>query len=626
MIPKLKEDEWGFAVLLAAGAVLAAVIPALAGLRNTPPGAAYLGYQFNTDDHMVYAAWMRQAMDGHLLMDNRFTTDPQPGLTINIYFFVLGLLAKVLGIALAANLARLVFGFGFVILLLQLIRRLDVTNYARKLALALAVFGGGIGFLVWQSFGREIVTKGSDPVSQAIAGGLSHLLNGRLPTDVWQPEGFVFPSMLTNGLFMVSLCLIVTIFTAVLSAREGWTRVAYGAGAALILMNIHSYDMLLIGLVLLGLVAMEAARRTLTFGWILRSAVIVAGAVPSAIWFLYVLANDPVFRSRAATETYSPDFMQVLCGYLPMIVLGFVALVARPAAGQAERRRRYGGAYIAAAVFVSLALASRSYTQGYLLGAPAWALCFVLMLVALALLADENPTWNLIASWALIGSIALYFPGLFQRKLAMGLAVPWAILAAIAIAYLCRNSERYARNLATTLVIVLFSASSMLWFIREKNFIVWNVSSTTVQPVYLNPDVVHILNALNAIGGRKVVVAPPGRPNPTEDPDTHAPQPDSFGTPVVPDLNPIVSGMTGSYTYAGHWSETPDYIQKRNELAELYFGEETPQQRADELRRIGANYMIAPVPEAFPGAGLFDFSRLGKVLVDGNQFRLIQLS
>src|ERR1022692_4113879 len=64
-----------------------------------PAGTVFLGYPGNTDDHMVYAAWMRQAMAGHFLFDNRFATDAQPGLTIHVYFFLLGQLARVTGIA-----------------------------------------------------------------------------------------------------------------------------------------------------------------------------------------------------------------------------------------------------------------------------------------------------------------------------------------------------------------------------------------------------------------------------------------------------------------------------------------------------------------------------------------------
>jgi hypothetical protein len=611
-------SERRFVILLAAGAGIAAALPAIWGYFHTPPGGQYLGYQYNTDDHMVYAAWMRQAMDGHLLMDNRFTTDAQPGLTIHLYFFVLGLLAKLLGIGLVANAARIGFSVGFVFLLHRFVSRLDANLFARKLAMALAVFGGGLGFLVWHSFGLEIV-RPAPPV-------LSGLMLGRLPTDVWQPEGFVFSSMLTNGLFMVSLCLIVTIFLSVLTSQRGWGRVAIGAGASLVLMNIHSYDVLLVGIVLLGLLAMQLFRRAMTVGWFARAAAVMAGAVLPSVWFIYVLSQDPVFRSRAETETYSPNFRQVLFGYLPLMILGFVALLARSSATSAERKRRIAGAILAALVFVVFTVAAKYAGSDYFLSPSTWCLAFAAMTVALMLLADENPAWNIVASWALLGIVALYFPGLFQRKLAMGLAIPWAILAALAIAYWAKNQENSTRNLATALIVLVCSASSFRWLVREFDFIRWNVSSTAEQPVYLSSDAVRIVAALNALPGKKVVVAPPGVHSVQIDPGTGGPLVDSFGTPIVPDLNSIVSGLTGSYTYAGHWSETPQYNERRGEMSRLFYNRaELPQERLDELHRIGAQYVIAPVPEAFPELFPFDFKDAGKVVVDGTQFRLVKV-
>src|SRR5476649_2030918 len=105
-----------FLICLVAVTVLFAALPYVMGVVSTPSGGTYLGYQYNTDDHMVYSAWMRQAMDGRFLMDNRFTTDVQPSLTINVYFFILGLLAKATGLALASTLSRLFFSGLFIVL------------------------------------------------------------------------------------------------------------------------------------------------------------------------------------------------------------------------------------------------------------------------------------------------------------------------------------------------------------------------------------------------------------------------------------------------------------------------------------------------------------------------------
>ena len=45
----------------AVAAVFASMLPWLIGMVAKPNGGTYLGYQYNTDDQMVYSAWIRQS-------------------------------------------------------------------------------------------------------------------------------------------------------------------------------------------------------------------------------------------------------------------------------------------------------------------------------------------------------------------------------------------------------------------------------------------------------------------------------------------------------------------------------------------------------------------------------------
>jgi arabinosyltransferase C len=611
-----------FTLLLAGGAGLFALLPVLFALMAAPPGSVLLGYPYNADDHMVYAAWMRQAMDGRFLFDNRFTTEVQPGLTLHVYYLVLGWVARVTGILWAVTLARVGFTVLFVILLSRFVSRLNLDPFIHKLGLSLVVVGGGIGFTVWHTFGQEIVRPAPE--------FLRTLMLGRLPTDVWQPEGFVLPSLLTNSLFMVSLCLIVYVLDAFLEAESSWKPVLPGAVAFGVLMNIHSYDVLLVALVMVGFLAMAFSAGTVRGAWVARALAIGAGALPAALWFVYVLRNDPVFQSRAATETFSPNFRQVFFGYLPMMLLAIAGLFLQPKDVD-ERGKKLMGAGLFTVLIAGMFLAAVNHPGGYFMDPTTWVLVFLLTLGALYLMADKSPAMNLIVAWAVIGVVAIYFPALFQRKLAMGLGIPWALLAAFGIAALLRNQERSARNLATVLVIVVFSATSLRWLVRDVQLIQNNVSNTTVHPVYLSPDMVRIVEYLNrrpvpGAEGRVVVVAMPGQPAAILDPQSGQPLVDERATPLVPDLNPIVSGLTGAYTYAGHWSETPDYNQRRGKLDRMFLGDVSAEERRAILTDTNASHVIAPVPEAFPGSNLFDFQVFGSVVVEGRQFRLIQVS
>jgi arabinosyltransferase C len=607
-----------YALALVVGVAFLCVTPALLGRLG---GEGYLGLQYNTDDHMVYAAWMRQAMEGRFFFDNRFTIDPQPGLTVHVYFFVLGLIARVLGIVATMTLARATLSGLFVWLAYGLICRLTPQIFVRKLALTLTVFGAGAGFLVWHNFGVAIVKPVPPP--------LGTVMFGRLPIDVWQPEAFVFPSMLTNGLFMAALCLIVVAFRAVLDAKESRRAVPLGFCAFALLANIHSYDVAMMGLVLIAFLLAGLVRKQVGWSWFLRGAGIAAGAIGPALWIAHVLHADPVFRSRAATETFSPPFSQVFWGIPFLIALAIAGLWLQSGNRAPVPRTRAMGAALACILVLAMYVGSIHAGNGYWMSPATWAVAYLAMIATLCLIWCEDLTANLLWAWALVGLVAIYFPALFQRKMAMGLAVPWALLASLGLAAVIARLDRGSRNLVTVLAILLISGSSFDWLVRERAFAAHDESSTTLHPAYLSADARHIVDYLNEYASihptdKIVVVAMPGIRGQSD-------QIDGFAPPVMPDLNPILSGLTGVYTYAGHWSETPDYGSRRNDLMAFYVpalittGKSTDPR--EFLRRSQADFIVAPVPGAFPqiGEALRDMRDYGRTVVDGSQFRLVKV-
>ena len=589
-----------FAKWLAIAITAIVALPMLYGYAIRPPGTLYLGIQTNLDDHMVYAGWMKQAAEGHLTFENRFTTDPQPGLTLHLYYLVLGWISKIAGIPLTMTLARLGFTFLSVILLGRLVEFVTDRIYPRKLALTMAVVGGGIGFLVWHNFGKAIVKPGNDFLTQ--------LMLSRLPTDVWQPEGFFFFSALTNSLFMVSLCLILGIFISILKAKENSKAVIPGAICFGLLMNIHSYDVLLIVLVLLGFVATLLGSKLIDAIWVKRAVMIGLGALPFALWFVYVLNNDPVFRSRAATLTYSPNFRQIFAGYVLLIVPALYALY--------EKRKLSASAIgIMGLVFIGLNVAAASHLgDEYFMSPIVWASTYGLILVSLFLLRPQKPGVALIAAWALVGIIAPYFPALFQRKLTMMLSVPWGILAGIGIAMILEKRERGQRNLLTALGIIVIASSGIYWLKRETTLAKMNVSSTTVHSIYYSSDVTAILDILRPLGAKATVAALPGIPSPSVS-ETGMPIIDSYDTPVIPDLNPIFVGLAGSKTFAGHWSETPNYESKRKELGAMLRSETV------SPNPLGVTHFVFPTDHLPKNRAPEEF---GEVLYKGREFTLIK--
>ncbi len=610
-----------FTLRLAIVITIIAAIPWILAAQSGPSGSFYIGSQFSTDDQMVYAAWIRQAMNGSFMFDNRFAVEAQPGLTVHIYFWILGILANLfksmgawIAIPLISNLARLAFTFLFIVLLGRFVRKIELPIFVAKAGMILATLGGGLGFMMWQAFGRI-----ADP-PKALGG----LTDQRLPIDVWQPEAFVFASSLVNGLFMVSLCLIITVLTQIWDAQKGWRAVPLGAAAMLLLMNIHSYDVLIIAFTLVAFGAVLVAQKSIDWKWALRAAVIGLGAIPAALWFLYVMRNDPVFQARAATLTYSGTFRQLLFGILPLFLLGAVSF-----RGESESNKKWYAPAGLVSVSFLLFIAGSGYDveKSYFLEPITWLLAFAAV-TATVYLGPKDKKWQFLAAWAAVGLVLPYFPQLFQRKLAMGLVIPWGFMAAYGFDWLANhavpkadvNSEsfRVRRNLVTGVVFLLCCASSLYWFQREFLFIRNNVSVTTMQPIYLSSDVSQIIKKLDETPGRKILVARPGIASNSADPSF------KFTSPYLPDLNAIFSGYAGVYTYAGHWSETPEY-DKRRYVADGIFQVQDPIKLNEFLRESQADYLVEPIAATFPELRSNDLSTVGEVIFEGTQYRLIKV-
>lgn len=597
-----------FVLKVAIGAAIAALIPAIFAFAIQPDGTLYLGTPFNTDDHMVYAAWMKQAQNGAFFFDNRFTTDAQPKLTVHLYFWLLGLVSRIIGIVGATTIARGGLSFLFVVLLGQLVKRSDWDLFTSKFAVVLATFGGGLGFLVWHNYGRAIV---NGPAKL-----FAPLFGNHLPIDVWQPEPFVFPSMLTNGLFMASLCLILGVVLAVLDSRSSWRPVIWGLPCMGLLMNIHSYDVLLLGLVLLGLLIASLASGEFAWAWLLRVAAICSGIIPAGLWFAHVLKVDPVFQARAETPTFSTGMPTFIGGLAPCFVVVAVALFTSPDSGS----RRKIATLLWACVVAVAGVVAYSTHDAFLM--PWWTwLLFALAALAMCWgMARREAVWNLLVAWATLGLFAPFIPEPFQRKLAAGLMIPYGLLGAVGLSELLKRFPREQRNLVSAVFITLIGATSVLWFRRELELIRDNVSTTTVQPAFLSVDGVKMVEILNKEKSPPIVVAIPGVPN------REGTLIDRAGAPLVPDLNPIVAGLAGVYVYAGHWSETPHYADRRDDsLNRLFLNSASAADRLAFLQDTKAQFVISINSENYPGSPFADLSSLGKVVYRGNQFILVRM-
>ena len=311
-------EVWFLAVGVAA--LLLSSLPYLWAWWNTPAGHVYTGLLHNIDDGAVYRAWMRQVADGRFFQENWFSVEPQRSVLFNVWFLVLGNIAKWVGLVAADHLGRVVGG---ALLLWGLHRLIHLTvpeGRARRLAFLLACFGSGLGWL-W---------GGYDP-----ARGFD-----KQPIDLFQPEAVTFLSLHYSPLFAPATAAMVWFVVSLLSAdRSGrWRDLVPAMACMALLGNFHSYDIVsLLATTGLFVVSGSVLQKRFDKATWLRGAVLVACAVPTAGWVWWASKVDPLFHARSLTQTWTAPVWFVLLGLgLPSLLAPAGAL--RKDAGADGRR------------------------------------------------------------------------------------------------------------------------------------------------------------------------------------------------------------------------------------------------------------------------------------------------
>lgn len=607
--PSGGRPNWFWAIAFIA--LLLSSAPYIFAIVNRPDGTLYLGVHWGFDDHAVYAAWAKQAQEGKLLFENRFTTDPQPGLTFQAYFLLIGNLSKLTGIPIAMHIGRLVFGLLFLFSLYRLVIRLSENSFTRAVMFSTAIFGAGTGYLYWARYLGDL--------------GMNR------PIDVWQPEAFTFPSLMTNGLFCAALWLMLVFWNALLDARSSAKAVIPGFLAILALTNIHTYDTLTIAIVGVGFLATQITAKNVTGAWLLRAGIMALGAVPSLAWFLYVRSKDPVFAARAETATISPSLYNILVGYGPLILLALLAFFLGRYRKETGESPGFGHSACTMLVTLLVALVLVQMQSGYSLDQPwlgvvPWLILALVGAFICAWLRPEVPAYGLMFAWIVMGLIALYYPGMFQRKLAMGLSIPIGLMAGASIAWLLERVEEKSRASAALLAVLALSITSLRWIERDLHMIRDNVTNT-LHLVYWPAEVKQILDVLHeqAVPGESIAIAPPGL---WRKEIVHS---EAGGTHEeyqldIPDLNPVLSGWGGVRTYAGHWSETPNYGERRAELLRNMIATEeggaTPDRLDDFIRKVKADFVVVTTDGRTARGSLTEFA--GR-LVHGSLFALYRI-
>jgi hypothetical protein len=406
------------------------------------PGFEYSGLLYNPDDQNVHLAWARQARDGQFFFKDPFTheslTNQRPLFT-NLFSAAMGWISALTRLPLVwvYHGLRLLFAALAMWWFYRLCSALTDDKRTRLLALLLVAFSGG-------------------------AGWLQPLLPGRVFIDrpegsLMMPEAFTFTSALIFPLYIASIALLPFIYWQTLRAQEsGNLRYAIGAGlAAMLLANIHTYDVLPLNVVLLlwALASTRLVRNSnekRTSAW-LAPLIVVAFTLPPLLYQYFVFKNSEEFRVKALTQTAAPPFLDIFLSFASLMLLAVLGgITLWRSASHSEQQRR-------------------------------------------AVL--------LMSAWAVVTLMFTYAPVSFARKMIEGFHLPLCFLAAAGLAtLLSRIAFASTRKLVAGGVVALLSLSSLqfaAWCLGNAQDNNRARANVLMPPLYLAPGDAAALRHLN---------------------------------------------------------------------------------------------------------------------------------
>ncbi|MDA1330503.1 MAG: hypothetical protein O3B43_05505 [Chloroflexi bacterium] len=363
------ERRWvlGFALFL----VLLTSLPYILAYAHPGASESFTGFLIGVEDGNSYIAKMRAGVEGDWLFRSPYTAAEQSGVLLYLPYLVLGKVAgsmpSHLSLVFFFHLFRIISIVALTFSTYKFVAYFLETINNRRLALALATLGGGLGWLL-------------------LAFGKSHWY-GSLPLDFYSPETFGFLALFTLPHLVLARALMLWALLSYLKTGDQPPN-ARIAALWLALSFVHLLAAFS-GLVVLALhliashfwrssnSALHLARHRRHALWA------AAGAAPVALINLWLFTKDPYLQQWAAqNQIFSPHPFHYIIAYglfIPFAFLGARYLL------RAHPQR-------------SLLLASWLLAMPFLLYLPfglqrrmsdgAWV-----ALVILALAAFEKPGW-----------------------------------------------------------------------------------------------------------------------------------------------------------------------------------------------------------------------------------------
>jgi hypothetical protein len=289
-------------------------LPWAATLVGAPTAAGVLppiGY--NPKDWLQYVAFIREAAAGAWALANPFTTAPQDGRYVPLFFDLLGVISRWTGASpfTVLELSRVPLLFLLLAACWQMTGVVLAERRQRVLACWLVMLSGGL----------EVVADWSAP-------HLPEAIQWQLNQDLWHLQGWNTFGASYNPIWVAALALtLVTLVPLVRPAGPSGPRDAVRLGGGfLVLVLVHPYS---------AIVAITVAVARPVLGWLLELPGGLAGVGVAAAGLLPALAGaaalstwqngDPVYHATAG-NVLGPQALSISWYPLTLGVVGLLAV------------------------------------------------------------------------------------------------------------------------------------------------------------------------------------------------------------------------------------------------------------------------------------------------------------
>src|SRR3989344_3666307 len=303
----ITKKEWRFVAMMAIIMIVITSLPYLVAYLMTPADNVYDGvHALSPGDIPVYYSYINQVKEGNFLVKDLFTAETQDPGTFNVWWFSVGILAKIFNLSVisAFQLSRLLMIPVFLFIAYLFISFFVRESVKRKVAFIFLLFSGGLGFYF---------AAGIDQLN------IPDSVYYSWPIDLWLTEALTFNALYQSSHFIASLIFTFLIFLFILLSFEN-KILAYaviGGFLALIYFNFHPYYVPVIfgvaGLYLFILMLQERKILWEQTGYLLLVFLI---SLPSVIYHFWLVQNSPAIGQRALQNiTEISPLIFVLIGY-----------------------------------------------------------------------------------------------------------------------------------------------------------------------------------------------------------------------------------------------------------------------------------------------------------------------